>query len=242
MKRRASELALRLVPAASRPAARLRLRRWRRPAFLGTLRRTTPLSERWGSDRGTPVDRHYIERFLEEHRSDIHGRVLEVKDSSYTKRFGTDVSASEVLDIDRTNQQATLFGDLGVPGSIVAEPFDCVVLTQTLQYVEGLAAAVESCHALLNPGGVLLATVPALSRSSREEDELPDYWRFTTVGCKALFEKAFGAANVTVVPHGNVLSAIAFLTGMAQEELRASELAAHDSRFPLIIAVRAVRQ
>ena len=35
-----------------------------------------------GRDRGTPIDRHYIERFLDEHRADIRGRVLEVRDAA----------------------------------------------------------------------------------------------------------------------------------------------------------------
>src|SRR5829696_9316780 len=71
---------------------RQRLQRLLRPAWLGTLRRITPLSRRWGADRGTPIDRWYIERFLEAHRGDIHGRVLEVKDAGYARRFGRELS------------------------------------------------------------------------------------------------------------------------------------------------------
>ena len=58
------------------------LRRWiariRRPALPGIFRRTSPLSDVWGFDRGTPVDRYYIECFLEGQRRDITGRILEV--------------------------------------------------------------------------------------------------------------------------------------------------------------------
>ena len=42
---------------------------------LGTIRRTTPLSDHWGRERGTPVDRYYIERFLAAERDVIRGRV-----------------------------------------------------------------------------------------------------------------------------------------------------------------------
>ena len=38
-------------------------RRVTRPAWLGTLRRTRPLSADFGYDRGTPIDRYDIERF-----------------------------------------------------------------------------------------------------------------------------------------------------------------------------------
>src|SRR5262249_48893960 len=57
----------------------------------GGLQRTSPLSPSWGSDRGTPIDRYYIDRFLGAHRQDIRGRVLEVRDANYTKRFGDTV-------------------------------------------------------------------------------------------------------------------------------------------------------
>jgi hypothetical protein len=53
-------------------------------ARLGDLRRVTPFSRRFGSDRGFPVDRYYIERFLVAHAHDVRGRVLEIKDDYYT--------------------------------------------------------------------------------------------------------------------------------------------------------------
>src|SRR5450755_3790753 len=81
-------------------------RRLSRPAWLGTLRRTTPLSDEHGFDRGTPVDRYYIEGFLEEHRQDIRGRVLEVRDSGYTDRFGHELTQRAVLDINSANPLA----------------------------------------------------------------------------------------------------------------------------------------
>ena len=144
-----------------------RRRRMLRPAWFGTLRRTTPLSDHWGYDRGTPIDRFYIESFLQEHRKDIRGRVLEIKDSTYTDRFGRDVTQRDVLDIDPTNPRATIVADLAAANAIPADQFDCFVLTQTLQFIYDTRAAVASAYRLLRPGGVLLATVPAISRIDR---------------------------------------------------------------------------
>jgi hypothetical protein len=45
----------------------------------GNLRRTAPFSATFGFDRGTPIDRYYLERFLNSHRALITGRVLEVQ-------------------------------------------------------------------------------------------------------------------------------------------------------------------
>src|SRR5262249_33949153 len=52
------------------------------------LRTTRPISPVWGLDRGIPLDRHYIQSFLERHRVDVAGRVLEIKDPGYTRMFG----------------------------------------------------------------------------------------------------------------------------------------------------------
>ena len=41
--------------------------------------------------------------------------------------------------------------------------------------------------------------------------------------------------------YGNVLTAIGFLTGIAYEELSVRELDVHDSNYPILVAVRAVK-
>jgi SAM-dependent methyltransferase len=224
------------------PEQRKRLRRLARPAWLGTIRRTTPLSDRFGYDRGTPVDRYYIERFLEEYRRDIHGRVLEIKDSGYTDRFGTGVERRDVLDVDAANRSATIITDLAAAASIPSDTFDCFILTQTLQLIYDTRAAIFHARRILRPDGVLLVTVPTVSRVVPECGLKTDYWRFTVASCSSLFREVFGAKGVSIRSHGNVLSAIAFLTGMAREELSRRELDTNDAYFPVIIAVRAIKQ
>ncbi len=219
------------------------LRRLRRPAFLGTIRRTTPLSHFWGYDRGKPVDRYYIEEFLISCRQDIHGRVLEIRDNTYTQRFGSSVTQSDVLDIDSTNRHATIIADLAAAYSIPAGTFDCFILTQTLQLIYDTRAAIAHAHRILRPGGVLLVTVPTISRIVPQEEHglETDYWRFTPAVCTRLFDEVFGTEQVTVRSHGNVLTAMAFLTGMACQELSSHELDRNDPFFPMIVTVRAVK-
>jgi len=230
------------TPANAGSASRQRWwQRLRRPAFLGTLRRVTPLSSEWGFERGTPIDRYYIERFLRRYQADIHGRVLEIRDSSYTQRFGVGVTQRDVLDVDPANAQATLIADLAAADSLPASLFDCFVLTQTLQFIYDTRAAVAHACRVLRPGGVLLATVPAISRIAPRYGLQTDYWRFTAASCRALFETSFGPGQVSLESCGNVLTAMAFLAGMAQEELAPAELEASDPYFPLIITIRAVK-
>jgi SAM-dependent methyltransferase len=219
---------------------RRRLRRLTRPARLGTLRRPTPLSDEWGWDRGTPVDRYYIDDFLNANRGDIHGHVLEVKDSTYTERFGSSVVERAVLDIVPTNPQATIVADLTSASSIPDASYDCVILTQTLQYIYDVRAAIAHAHRILKPSGVLLATVPGLGPIV-DDGENRYFWNFTQASCEVLFAEAFDEASVDVRGYGNALSAIACLTGMAHEELGVHELDGRDSRFTVLIAIRAVK-
>jgi SAM-dependent methyltransferase len=220
------------------PAMRA-LRRRQRPVRLGSLASTVPHGKAWGYDRGRPVDRWYIERFLAEHRDDITGRVLEVKDSGYTDRFGQGVTERAVVDIDPANDRATYVSDLTTGAVLPTAAFDCFVCTQTLQFVFDVRSALATAHRLLRPGGVLLATMPVTSRVC--QPPLSDYWRFTPASAARLLEDAFGPGAATVRGDGNVLSQTAFLQGLAAEDLTAAELAIDDREHPLIVCARAVR-
>jgi SAM-dependent methyltransferase len=145
----------------------------------GRISSKEPLSRKFGFDRGTPIDRAYIESFLSEHASDIAGRVLEVGDDSYSSRFGADrVTRQDILNLD-PHAAATFVGDLGQPGVLPVEAFDCIILTQTLQYVFDCATAVDQLRAALRPGGVLLMTVPGISSTSGDDRNDSFYWTFT---------------------------------------------------------------
>jgi len=115
------------------------------------------------------------------------------------------------------------------------------VLTQTLQLVYDLPAAVATIYRILRPGGVVLATVPVLSPLSDEEWRDSWCWGFTSVSARRLFAGAFSAASVEVESHGNVLAATAFLQGIAAEELRPEELDHRDPSYPILVTVRAVK-
>src|SRR3954468_17948301 len=68
---------------------------------FGDFRRTRPLSAHFGFERGRPIDRFYVERFLADNAEAIRGRVLEIGDATYTHRFGGNrVTQSDVLHVD----------------------------------------------------------------------------------------------------------------------------------------------
>jgi SAM-dependent methyltransferase len=215
-----------------------RLRR-RVPVRWGSLRRTRPISADYGYDRGTPVDRAYIERFLAGHAADIGGRVLEVRDTRYTEAYGAGkITSRDVLDIDESNADATIVADLADPSSLPADRFDCVIMTQTLQYVDPPATGLANLYRALVPNGVALVTVPCMARLDPDFAAV-DRWRFTPAGLSRLFAGTGGWAEVEVSGFGNVLACAAFLYGIAAGELAEEELADHDDRFPLIACARA---
>lgn len=209
----------------------------------GDLRRTDPVSREFGFDRGLPIDRHYIEAFLAAHVGAIHGHVLEIGDRTYTERFGGDaVTMSDVLHRTGESPLATIVADLTDAPQIPSGTFDCIVITQTLQFTFAMAKTVAEIHRILAPGGVVLCTVPGISQISRYDmDRWGDYWRLTSLSARTLFETAFASDDVEVTTYGNVLAAVALLHGVAVSELTEAELDVHDDDFQVIVAVAAVK-
>ncbi|MDQ4077913.1 MAG: bifunctional glycosyltransferase/class I SAM-dependent methyltransferase [Chloroflexota bacterium] len=220
---------------------RLSLPRIGRVRF-GSLRRLTPISHQFGFDRGQPIDRYYIENFLARYSHDIRGHVLEIGDRHYTQKYGEGrVTKSDVLYVMEGNPEATIIADLTCADHIPSNTFDCIILTQTLHLIYDVRAAVRTLHRILKPGGSLLATVPGISQIS--EDQWGDswYWAFTVLSVRQLFEETFAAGDLEVNSYGNVLTATAFLYGIAAEELRPKELEYHDIHYQALIAVRATK-
>jgi SAM-dependent methyltransferase len=210
---------------------------------FGNLHRVTPVSRLFGYDRGQPVDRYYIEGFLARHAGDIRGRVLEIGDDAYTRRFGGDrVTKRDVLQVEEGHPGATVIADLTRADHIANDSFDCIILTQTLHLIYDVRAALATVHRILKPGGVLLATFPGISQKDRYEWGKSWYWGFTALSARRLFEEAFQAENLYIETHGNVLAAMAFLQGLALEELRKEELDYNDPDYEVTIAVRAKKE
>jgi SAM-dependent methyltransferase len=212
---------------------------------FGSLRRRTPIGAVFGLQRGHSldlcIDRFYIEHFLRRYAADIRGVVLEVGDNTYTQRFGgTRVLRSEVLHAAPGNAEATIVADLTRADHLAANMFDCVILTQTLQYIYDVRAALRTLYRILRPGGVLLATCPGLSQMSRlDAEQWGEYWRFTTFSMRRLCAEEFPPQRILVQGYGNVLVAIAFLHGLLMTELRPDELEYHDPDYEVLITVRA---
>jgi SAM-dependent methyltransferase len=214
-----------------------------RGLFLGRIfAQAAPLNRDFGFCRGLPIDRYYIEQFLQASSNDIRGRVLEVADRDYTARFGgRQVTQSDILHVTAGHRQATVIADLTRGDNLPTDSFDCIILTQTLQFIYDVPAAIKTLHRILAPEGALLATLPGISQISRYDMERwGECWRFTTLSARRLLEACFPPGRITVAACGNVLAATGLLHGLAAEDL-GGKLDRRDPDYQLLITVRAVK-
>jgi hypothetical protein len=210
-----------------------------------------PVSREFGYDRGTPIDRFYIEDFVARHGvmpeysdGDIVGRVMEIGGSEYARRYGREaLSEIEVLHVSADNPEATIVGDLATGAQVPVDRYDCIICTQTLNVVYDVRGAVRTLHAALAPGGVLLLTVAGICQAARpDRDAWGDYWRFTSLSVRRLLEEHFDPSDVRVEAYGNLASATSFLQGRAAAELRHDELVPRDPDYEVLVAARAQKR
>jgi SAM-dependent methyltransferase len=215
-------------------------RRTRAAVLAAVVRRIEqPISASYGFDRGTPVDRPYIEAHLTAHATDVRGRVLEVKDDEYARRYGgSAVTHVDVVDVDPSNPDATIVADLDQPGVLAIDSYDCIILTQVLEFLRPELALVELYRALA-PGGVLLITVPFLGRLETPEG---DRWRPSPDGLRKVLAEVLPAEAVTSVQgRGNLAGALAVLAGLASEESGRPHRRPDDWRFPIVSLARVLK-
>lgn len=214
---------------------------------FGSLRRLEPISRDWGDDRGGPIDRYYVTAFLDRHRTDIHGRVLEIAEDVYATWFGGGrVSQIDILQYQEgEHPRATFVGDLSDAPQLPSNAFDCVILTQTLQLIYDLSGAVATVHRILKPGGVALVTLPGITPVNRQDSESWGNhwcWSFTALSARKLFGERFNPEAIEVETFGNVLVAASFLYGLGRDELTRQELDHRDPDYEMLITLRARKQ
>ncbi len=192
-----------------------------------------PMSEVFGFDRGLPIDRYYIEEFLEKNKKVIKGYCLEVHDSAYTKRFGEDrVTKFDALDIDTNNKLANIYADLAKADNIPDNTYDTLIITHTIGLIPEHEKAVANLYRILKPGGYLLLTASTMGPFIENGS---GFWRYTTKSIPYLLGKHFPEKSIKTEAYGNVLTGQAFWAGLASQDLSKEELDYKDSRFPIIV-------
>ena len=203
--------------------------------------RTKPVSIVFGLDRGSPIDRFYIEFFLDKYKKYITGNVLEIADNTYTKKFGEDININSfILDYSGASNSKNIINlDLINTESVPENKFDCIICTQTLNFIFDFNKAIDSLHKMLKINGTALVTVAGISQVSKyDADRWGDFWRFNPMGIEKCFINKFGKSNVDSYVYGNNYSATMFLNGFCLEECTKNKLLYSDKNYPLIIAIK----
>jgi hypothetical protein len=210
--------------------ARCLLRGYDLPRW-GNLRRTAPFSSSYGFERGQPIDRYYLHKFLAAHSESITGDVLEIQGTSYTERFGHDLTRIDSFDIE-PRFGSTYVCDFARCDDVIADgAYDCLLLPNTLPHFRALERCLAHVARVVRRGGVVLASAAGLLPLTGDASE---YWRLTPDGWRETLAAAWPGAILEIAGHGNCLAAVAAQLGLAVEELTHAELDVHDPRFPVL--------
>lgn len=188
--------------------------------FLNT---TKPVSRLFGLDRGTPIDRYYIENFLDSYQDTTidakdEFNVIEIAGDSYSKRMARRYDGAvfncDILDHSKGE-------DLTDCSTLKKDYYDLFICTQTFNFIYDVKKAISGVHFTLKQGGTLLATVAgAITPISRYDmDRWGHFWGFTDLSAKKVFSEVFGEESVSVKIYGNAMAATAFVQGVALEDL-----------------------
>jgi len=213
------------------------------PVNWYNLRSTIPISSIFGLDRGTPIDRVYIEYFLEQNKRFIKGDVVEIGENTYTKKFGLLDCNSLVFHFDKTNKEADIIGDLTNYKDLPKNKVDCFIITQTLNFIYDYKSAIIGIDRMLKKNGVALITVAGLVNISKYDYERwGDFYRFTDLTIKKSLGDMFGEENIEVETYGNLLTVTSLLHGISSEELSKDELYYKDTNYQLIITAKVLKK
>ena len=97
--------------------------------------------------------------------------------------------------------------------------FDVVFCTQVFEHIDDPSAATAEIHRVLRPGGVAFVSThgvflyhPDPPGSDR------DYWRWTHAGLRRLFDRAAEWESIEVVPNGDVVACLGYITAQFVDE------------------------
>lgn len=216
------------------------LREFYRDKFelIGTISQmsATPISRQFATERGTPVDRYYIDEFLKNNNKYICGDVLEIEDSTYTRKFGTaGINKSIVMDVSLQSDNIDFNANLETGEGIADCIADCFICTQTLMYIYDLETAVHNIMRLLKPNGVALITCSGLSQNSeRCMESYGAYWGFNEAVFHKMFSKESRLELINTETYGNCKTVLAHIAGLCVEDLKEADFIMQDKCYPLV--------
>jgi len=117
-----------------------------------------------------------------------HGRLIDLGcgDLPFRDLLAQQVESYESLDFFPRNSQVTYIGDIQHMDMVPSNTYDTAICLEVLEHVADPFLAVREIQRVLKIGGVLIVSVPHLSRL---HDEPHDYYRYTRYGLRYLLEQ-----------------------------------------------------
>lgn len=209
------------------------------PAFqvdFGDLRRHIPLCPNYGYTRGTPIDRFYLDQFVQGIRQEVVGVTLEIGGRQQNREQYGFQQATEYHTLDSDPRSgADIIGDAHDSGSCAENCFDSIILFNVLEHCAKPWIVTENIYRWLRAGGKVFCMVPNVQRVHHDP---VDCWRILPDAFQTLFERFC----TRVTTYGSLLTSISALSGIASEELTWPELTHVDPQYPVATCVVAVKQ
>jgi SAM-dependent methyltransferase len=114
------------------------------------------------------------------------------------------VTVYHTLDLYPHSSDITFVGDIQNMSMIPAVTYDSALCLEVLEHIPYPLLALREIYRILKPGGVLVLSVPYLSRI---HDQPYDYSRFTIYGLRLMLTES-GFNVLEIVPKGGLLSFI----------------------------------
>lgn len=196
-----------------------------------------PVSRRCGYERGTPIDRYYMEKFINTNQEYIFGRVMEVADLQYTQKFEKHVRESLIMHVEGWGKNVVQINlETGAGVTAYTDSLDCFICTQTIQMIYDMGAAIHNIYRMLKKGGTALVTIAGIAALSLYDYyNWGEYWRVTPKSLRLLMEEVFDKNKIEIFSYGNVKTTIAFLYGLCMEDMKEADFAYDDEQFPMLI-------
>ncbi len=201
-----------------------------------------PYSRIFGLDRGTAIDRFFIEDFLNKNSNLIIGNILEFGDDRYISKYATKINNSIVFGGKGQNIITKSFNidltNLSELNSYL-NYFDCIIATNVLNFIFDFDTAIKNLSKIIKADtGTCLITVSGLTSISKfDYERWGDYWRFNDLSMALIFKKYF--SNVDIDFYGNSKLAAAFILGLSKEEIPYNLFQKKDHEYQITIVIKA---
>ena len=135
-----------------------------------------------------------------------HGELIDIGcgDMPFKDIIRGKVTLYDSLDIERRVSDVKYVGDIQNMDIIEDCRYDSAVCLEVIEHVQNPFQAVAEIYRILKKGGILILSVPHLSRLHEEPN---DFFRYTKYGLQSLLEGA-GFKVLKITPQGGIFSFI----------------------------------